>query len=258
MARRPLGGVVGKTDATDPRAPLADWLVSGDNPMFARNLVNRVWKHLLGRGLVEPVDDLRPTNPPANPALLDALAANFVRHRFDLRWLVREIAESRTYQLTSLTTPANRRDEQLFFHAYLEPLPAQVLADAVAQVTGVPDQFPDHAAGTRAVQLIGSRTPSHALDVLAVARGSEAARLRAGRAAASRRRCTSSTARPSMTSCAPAPQKRCKRAGFPAAPSSTSCMSAPSPRRPRLRSAQRGSRSSRRMRMRSRIFCGLC
>src|SRR6185436_5678740 len=114
----------------------------------------------------EPVDDVPPTNPPANPALLDALAANFVRHGFDLRWLVREIAESRTCQLTSVTTPANRRDERLFSHACLKPLPAQVFADAVAQVTGVPDQFPDYAAGTRAVQLIGSQTPSHALDVL--------------------------------------------------------------------------------------------
>jgi Protein of unknown function (DUF1553)/Protein of unknown function (DUF1549) len=166
VAPRPLGGATGKVDAGDPRVPLAEWLVSGDNPMFARNLVNRVWKHLLGRGLVEPVDDLRPTNPPANPALLDALAANFVRHGFDLRWLVREIAESRTYQLTSLATPENRRDERLFSHACLKPLSAQVLADAVAQVTGVPDEFPAYVSGTRAVQLIGSQTPSPALDVL--------------------------------------------------------------------------------------------
>lgn len=166
LAPRPLGGAAGKRDASDPRALLAEWLVAPDNPMFARNLVNRVWKHLLGRGLVEPVDDLRPTNPAANPALLDALAANFVQHQFDLRWLVRAIAESRTYQLTSRGTPANRRDEQLFSHAYLKPLSAQVLADAVAQVTGVPDQFADHPSGTRAVQLIGAQTPSHALDVL--------------------------------------------------------------------------------------------
>jgi hypothetical protein len=166
VAPRPLGGAPGTLDANDPRASLAEWLVSRDNPMFVRNLVNRVWKHLLGRGLVEPVDDLRPTNPPANPALLDALAANCVQHGFDLRWLVREIADSRTYQLASLPTPANSRDEQLFSHAYLKPLPAQVLADAVAQVTGVPDRFSDYAAGTRAVQLIGSQTPSQALDVL--------------------------------------------------------------------------------------------
>ncbi|HEV7406235.1 MAG TPA: DUF1553 domain-containing protein [Chthoniobacteraceae bacterium] len=166
MTARPLGGAPGPPDAHDPRAPLAEWLVAGDNPLFARNLVNRVWKHLLGRGLVEPVDDLRPTNPPANPALLDALAASFVQHGFDLRRLVREIAGSRTYQLASLPTPANRRDERLFSHAYLKPLPAQVLADAVAQVTGVPDTFPGTPAGTRAVQLIGAQTPSPALDVL--------------------------------------------------------------------------------------------
>ena len=79
---------------------------------------------------------------------------------------MRAITESRTYQLTSRTTPANRRDGQLFSHAYLKPLPAQVFVDAVAQVTGVPDQFANYPAGTRAVQLIGSHTPSHALDVL--------------------------------------------------------------------------------------------
>jgi hypothetical protein len=166
VAARPLGGMATPPGAGDPRAPLAEWLVAGDNPLFARNLVNRVWKHLLGRGLVEPVDDLRPTNPAANPALLDALAANFVQHQFDLRWLVREIAGSRTYQLTSRATAGNRRDSQLFSHALLKPLPAQVLVDAVAQVTGVPDAFPDYPAGTRAVQLIGPQTPSHALDVL--------------------------------------------------------------------------------------------
>jgi hypothetical protein len=134
--------------------------------MLARNLVNRVWQHLLGRGLVEPVDDLRATNPPAHPALLEALAAQFVERRFDLRWLVREIARSRTYQLTSRSTPENRRDTQLFSHALLKPLPAAVFVDAVAQVTGLPASFPEHPAGTRAVELPSPHTPSHALDVL--------------------------------------------------------------------------------------------
>jgi hypothetical protein len=141
-------------------------MVSRENPFFARNLVNRVWQHLLGRGLVEPVDDLRPTNPPANPALLDALSSQFAEHGFDLRWLVRQIAESRTYQLTSRSLPANRRDTRHFSHARLKPLAAQVFADAIAQVTGVPDQFADHAPGTRAVQLVAPQTPSFTLDVL--------------------------------------------------------------------------------------------
>ena len=153
-------------DPDTPLPPLADWLVSRDNALFARNWVNRVWKQLLGRGLVEPVDDLRPTNPPSHPALLDALAAGFTQHDFDLRWLVGVIAESQTYQLSSQTTSANRLDESLFSHALVKPLPAQVLADAIAQVTGVPDQFQNHPAGTRAVQLVGAQTPSYALDVL--------------------------------------------------------------------------------------------
>ena len=167
VAPRPLGGVAtSRTGEHDRRESLAGWLTASDNPLFARNLVNRVWKHLLGRGLVEPVDDLRPTNPPANPALLDALAAQFARHKFDLRWLISEIASSRAYQLTARADAANHRDDRLFSHAYLKPLPAQVFADAVAQVTGVPDQFTGVTEGTRAVQLPGIQTASYALDVL--------------------------------------------------------------------------------------------
>lgn len=166
VAPRPLGGVAARQDDADRRMGLAAWLASPDNPLFMRNVVNRVWKHLLGRGLVEPVDDLRPTNPAANPALLDALATQFAQHHFDLRWLVGEIAASRTYQLTSRTTGGNRRDDRLFSHACLKPLPAQVFADVVAQVTGITDKFPGRPDGTRAVQLAGAGTPSYALDVL--------------------------------------------------------------------------------------------
>ena len=167
IAPRPLGRVAtSPTDQHDRREDLAAWLTVSDNPLFARNLVNRVWKHLLGRGLVEPVDDLRPTNPPANPALLDALAAQFAQHGFDLRWLIGEITNSRTYQLTSHAIAGNRRDDRLFSHAYLKPLPAQVFADAVAQVTEVSDQFSEVSKGTRAVQLAGVQTASYALDVL--------------------------------------------------------------------------------------------
>lgn len=166
VAPRPLGGVAMPEHNEDRRIELAAWLTSPDNPLFARNLVNRVWRHLLGRGLVEPVDDLRPTNPATNPALLDALATQFTQHGFDLRWLVGEIAASRTYQLTSRATDGNRRDDHLFSHAYLKPLPSQVFADVVAQVTGIADKFPDRPDGTRAVQLVGVNTPSYALDVL--------------------------------------------------------------------------------------------
>ncbi len=167
VAPRPLGSLPAPPHGdADRRIELAAWLTAPDNLLFARNVVNRIWKHLLGRGLVDPVDDLRPTNPASNPALLDALATQFAQHGFDLRWLVGEIASSRTYQLTSRTTPANRRDDRLFSHAYLKPLPAQVLADVVAQATGVPDKFPGQSDGTRAVQLAGAGTASYALDVL--------------------------------------------------------------------------------------------
>jgi hypothetical protein len=167
VAPRPLGSAATQSrEGADRRLDLAAWLTAPENPLFARNVVNRVWKHLLGRGLVEPVDDLRPTNPATNPALLDALAGEFVRHGFDLRWLVGQIARSRTYQLTSRATEANRREDRLFSRTYVKPLPAQVLTDVIAQATGVPDQFPGQPDGTRAVQLLGGSTPSYALDVL--------------------------------------------------------------------------------------------
>lgn len=150
----------------DRRRELADWLVAADNPFFSRTIVNRVWKHLLGRGLVEPVDDWRPTNPPTHPALLDALAADLTAHRFDLRHVIRTIVSSRTYQLTADPLGVNRLDTRLYSHASLKELPAPVFADAVAQVTGVADVFEGVPSGTRAVQLISPATPSAALDVL--------------------------------------------------------------------------------------------
>jgi hypothetical protein len=119
----------------------------------------------MGRGLVEPVDELRPTNPPSNPDLLDALAADFVRHGFNLRHLIRTVTSSRAYQLSSQTNEINHQDDRFFSHAYLKPLTAQVLADAVAQATGVPDEFAGYDPGTRAVELIDPQVPSYTLDV---------------------------------------------------------------------------------------------
>ena len=149
----------------DRRAALADWLTGPENPLFARAVVNRVWKELLGRGIVEPVDDLRPTNPPSNPALLDALAADFVRQGYDLRKLIRTIVSSGTYQLSSRANEINRQDDRFFSHAYLKPLAAQVLADTIAQATGVPDEYEGYAADTRAVALVDPQVPSYTLDV---------------------------------------------------------------------------------------------
>ncbi len=150
----PLGA--GQPDQIPPgdrRRALADWLTAPDNPWFSRNLANRVWAHYLGRGLVEPVDDVRATNPPSNPELLDALAGHLVERRFDLRELIRAITASQVYQLSSQPNETNERDEQNYSRALLKPLGAEVLLDAVCQTTGVGEKFPGTPPGYRAVQL---------------------------------------------------------------------------------------------------------
>lgn len=148
---------VDKSPAGDRRVALAAWLTANDNPWFACNLANRIWAQFLGRGLVEPVDDARLTNPPSNPELLDALAKHIVEQKFDLKALIRTIAVSRTYQLSSETNITNRHDEQNYSRALLRPLPAEVLLDAICQATGVSEKFDGVPAGPRAVQLWDSQ-----------------------------------------------------------------------------------------------------
>lgn len=149
--------------AGDRRAILADWLTSADNPWFARNLANRVWAHFLGRGLVEPVDDMRATNPPSNPQLLDALGAYLVEQRYDLRSLIRLITASQVYQLTSAPNDSNFSDEQNYSRALLKRLDAEVLLDAVCQTSGVSEKFLGVPNGYRAVQLWDSGVPHYFL-----------------------------------------------------------------------------------------------
>jgi hypothetical protein len=134
---------------------LADWVAAPDNPFFARAQANRVWYHLMGRGIVEPDDDFRASNPPANGPLLDALAADFAGHGFDLRRLVRTIMNSRTYQLSAVPNETNRDDEAKFAHALVRPLQAEQLLDALARATGAPPRFADFPAGLRSAQLPG-------------------------------------------------------------------------------------------------------
>jgi hypothetical protein len=134
---------------------LADWVADPKNPFFARAQVNRVWYHLFGRGIVEPNDDFRASNPPVNAPLLDALAQDFVDHRFDLRYLLRTILNSWTYQLSAKPNETNAEDESNFARALVRPLQAEQLLDALGQVTGVAPSFPGQPAGTRAVQLPG-------------------------------------------------------------------------------------------------------
>ena len=132
---------------------LADWVADPGNPFFAKAQVNRVWFHLFGRGLVEPNDDFRTANPPANPELLDALAADFAAHKFDLKHLVRVILNSQTYQLAAETDDTNRDDTTNFSHALIQPLKAEPLLDAFSQVLQAPVKFDGFPLGTRAAQL---------------------------------------------------------------------------------------------------------
>lgn len=137
----------------DPRKLLADWLTSPDNKAFARNLANRAWFHFFGRGIIEPVDDARISNPPSNAALLDALAQQLVDAKFNIRQIVRDICMSRTYQLSSTVNASNAADDRNFSHAYVRRLQAEVLLDSISHVTGTPQQFQGQPLNTRAVQI---------------------------------------------------------------------------------------------------------
>ena len=126
VAPRPLGGdPVDIGGVLDIREPLADWLTSPRNRLYSRNIVNRIWGHFMGTGIVEPVDDLRSTNPPTNPELLDALADDFVAHKFDLKHLMRRIMTSATYQLSSTSRPEHVKDRRFYTHYNVKRLPAE-------------------------------------------------------------------------------------------------------------------------------------
>jgi hypothetical protein len=160
---KPLDGPAIALDApADRREVFVDWLVAPDNPFFARSLVNRVWKNFMGRGLVEAVDDIRDANPPSNPALFEALTRDFVAHRFDVKHLARTIMTSTTYQLSS--TPAGKNASDLKYHSHYiaRRLPAEVILDAISQVTGVGEDFPGYL-GRRAMQLPDASVDSYFL-----------------------------------------------------------------------------------------------
>jgi len=157
LAPKPPGGPSPDlADGPDARDDLARWLTVG-NRQFARNLANRVWFHLAGRGVVEPVDDFRESNPPSNPALLDALTDELIAGGYRLRPLVRLVMTSETYRRSSEPNATNADDEANFARSAVRPLPAEVLLDALGQALGRPGQFPGLPAGLRATQLAGAR-----------------------------------------------------------------------------------------------------
>ncbi|MFN8006417.1 MAG: DUF1549 domain-containing protein [Terriglobia bacterium] len=154
----------------DPRLALAKWVTT--HPYFAEASVNRMWSFFFGRGIVDPVDDFRSTNPPSHPELLKALAREFQESGYDLKHLMRLIVQSRTYQLSSTPNESNRQDKIDYSHALPRPLEAAVLLDAVSEVTGVPEKFEFHARagggdsvqGMRAMQTISDVCPSQFMD----------------------------------------------------------------------------------------------
>jgi len=147
----------------DTRVYFAKWLTSPQNPFFARNIVNRIWRNFMGRGLVESVEDLRDTNPATNDKLLNGLVKDFVAHNFDVDYLIRTIMQSATYQASSTTLKENADDDKFGSHYVIKRLPAEVLLDAYSEVTKVPEKFEDYPAGTRALQLPDSAVGSYFL-----------------------------------------------------------------------------------------------
>ncbi|MEZ5329186.1 MAG: DUF1549 and DUF1553 domain-containing protein [Verrucomicrobiales bacterium] len=139
----------------DQLQQLARWMTSPDNKLFARTQVNRIWYHLMGQGIIDPVDDLRATNPPVNPALLDALVSDFVSNGYDLKATIRTIMTSQVYGLSSMPNDSNVSDSTNFSHATIARLTAEQLLDGIYEVTGVPLELKDEEKGKRAVQVAG-------------------------------------------------------------------------------------------------------
>lgn len=164
MAPKFLGGpkpeiVNGQTR----REAVAGWLASPENPWFAKNVVNIVWAHFHGVGIVDPVDDIRVSNPPSNPELLDVLAEKFVSYNYDFKKLVRDICTSRTYQLATRTNETNATDTRNFSHAMIRRVRAEVLLDCISQVTATPNKFKGLPLGARAVQIADGNTSNYFL-----------------------------------------------------------------------------------------------
>ncbi len=162
IAARALGAPAADfQQISDRRVALANWMTAPDNHFFAPAIVNRMWAHYFGRGLVEQVDDLRDTNPPTNAPLFDALTQHMKDVKYDLKAFTRTLLNSRVYQLSGEPVGSNADDRQNFSHAYDKALPAEVLLDAVCQVSGVPEKFNGWPLGYRAVQIWDSRMPSY-------------------------------------------------------------------------------------------------
>jgi len=148
-------------ESVDRRETFTRWLATKENPYFSRVEVNRIWSEVMGRGIVEPIDDFRSSNPPSNAKLLDALALDFAEHDFDRRHILRTILNSRTYQASSRTNGFNRDDSKHFSHFSPHRLSAEQLLDAIGTVTGVPDRFKNQPEEMKATQLLAPDIVEH-------------------------------------------------------------------------------------------------
>ena len=158
-----LGGAVPDVKGKDRREVLAKWLASPDNPWFATNLANIVWAHFLGKGIIDEVDDVRISNPSVNQPLLNELGQKFTEYNYDFRRLVKDICNSRTYQLSTATNESNTTDHTNFAHAELRRMRAEVLLDCITQVTTTSDKFPGLPVGARAVHIADGNTSTYFL-----------------------------------------------------------------------------------------------
>ena len=158
-----LGGAAPDTKGKDRRAVLADWLASPENPYFARNLSNVIWAHFLGVGIIDPVDDVRISNPASNPELLDELAERLTDYQFDFKRLVRDICLSRTYQLSTRPNASNATDTRNFARATVRRVRAEILLDCISQVTEAKEKFRGLPLGARAVQIADGATTNYFL-----------------------------------------------------------------------------------------------
>jgi hypothetical protein len=164
LAPTPLDGEAMSLDSTeDRRVHFAEWLTEKKNPYFGRNIVNRVFGNFMGRGLVDPIDDLRATNPASNEEMLAALTKDFVDHGYDIKRLIRTVMNSGIYQISSEANATNQSDNVFYSKYIVKRLPAEVILDAMSQVTGVPSNFAGYPVGTRAMQLPDSQVQSQFL-----------------------------------------------------------------------------------------------
>ena len=158
-----LGEEAPDTKGKDRRQVLADWVASPKNPFFPRHIANLVWAQYMGRGIVEPVDDARLSNPPSNPELMDALAAKLVEYNYDLRRIVRDVCNSATYQRTTRVNESNELDDRNFAHATIRRMRAEVMLDCISQVTETKDKYRGLPLGARAVEIADGKTSNYFL-----------------------------------------------------------------------------------------------